>query len=422
MSRLSLGSARVPFKLRSGTARIDYLGAHDHGWLRVVLAEFLRFEGRRWRELEERLREPFDIPLEPMKLQAAIRVLRMLFGSEEDGRLDAVRARKELFELAAERTGSRGAILAEAASSLGVSKEALEEGLFGDIREERRIKPPARPIPPSELALRVNTRFAQAVVRGASEVEVEAYENVRSLVRHARLRGLLCTVAAENDPGRTRLSISGPFALFRHTLVYGRALAELVPLLARAPRFSLSARCLVHGEMVRFVVESGDPLFPSESLRAFDSRIEERFARDMARLAPDWQVLREPAAVPALGTLIFPDFLLSHRLDPGRRFLVEIVGFWTPEYVSRKLEALRAARIENLILVIDEARRCSEADVPPDAMVVRFHKKVDASKLLPILEGGADAPRMALTAGSPKGEFPYAGSLPSSRRRSGGAA
>ncbi len=381
-----MGYARVPFRVRSGTARIDYLGAHDYSWLGVVLAEFLRFEARRWRELEHRLREPFDIPLDPKKLQGAIQVLRRLFGSAPDGSLDAVRARKELFELAAESTGSRSAILADAAGRLRVSPETLEEDLFGDVREERRVKPPARLPTPSELALRVNSRFAQAVVRGASEVEIEAYENVRSLVRHARLRGLLCTVATDRMP--TRLSISGPFALFRHTLVYGRALAELVPLLARAPRFSLSARCMVQGERLRFVVESGDPLFPSENLRAFDSRVEERFARDMARLAPDWHVLREPEAVPALGTLIFPDFLLRHRLDPRRRFFVEIVGFWTPEYVSRKLETLRAARIENLILCLDEARRCSEADIPPDARVVRYRKKVDASKLLPLLEGG----------------------------------
>jgi uncharacterized protein len=401
-----LGSARVPFRVRSATARIDYLGAHDYSWLGVVLAEFLRFEGRRWRELEHRLREPFDIPLDPRKLQGAIQVLRRLFGSTTDGRLHAVRARKELFELSAEQAWPRSAILAEAAGRLRVSPETLEEGLFGDVREERRVKPPARLPTPSELALRVNSRFAQAVVRGASEVEVEAHENIRSLVRHARLRGLLCTlaVAAGNGNGngndsartRTRLSISGPFALFRHTLVYGRALAELVPLLARAPRFSLSARCLVQGEMLRFVVESGDPLFPSENLRAFDSRVEERFAREMARLAPDWDVLREPEAVPALGTLIFPDFLLRHRLDPRRRFLVEIVGFWTHEYVSRKLEALRAARIENLILVIDEARRCSEEDIPLDARVVRYRKKVDASKLLPILtgEGGGNPPAL----------------------------
>jgi predicted nuclease of restriction endonuclease-like RecB superfamily len=379
-----LGAARVPYKLRSGTARIDYLGAHDYSWLAAILAEFERFEGKRWRELEERLKEPFGIPLDPRKLQGAMQALRSLFGCAPSG-LDAARARREVFALAAESTGSRGEILAEAARRLRVSEEELEEGLFGDVREERRVSPPARSIATSELALRVNTRFAQAIVRGASEVEVEIHESVRSLVRHARLRGLLVTVSG-SYPGATRLSISGPFALFRHTLLYGSALAELVPLLARAKRFSLSAWCRVQGERVRFLVESGDPLLPSESGRAFDSRLEERFARDLTRLAPDWQLVREPEAVPALGTLVFPDFLLYHRLDPTRRFLVEIVGFWTKEYLSRKLETLRAARIPNLILVIDETRRCSEADLPQDARVVRFHKRVDVSRVLEILE------------------------------------
>ncbi len=77
----------------------------------------------------------------------------------------------------------------------------------------------------------------------------------------------------------------------------------------------------------------------------------------MARIAPDWDVIREPEAVPAAGKLIFPDFLLRHRLDPARAWLVEIVGFWTPDYLSRKLAGLRAARIPNLILCVDEERR-----------------------------------------------------------------
>jgi hypothetical protein len=154
--------------------------------------------------------------------------------------------------------------------------------------------------------------------------------------------------------------------------------------------------------MLPFVVESGDPLYPSENLRSYDSRLEETFARDMARLAPDWEVLREPTAVPALGTLLFPDFLLSHRLDPERRFFVEIVGFWTPSYLKRKLETLRAARIENLILCLDDARRCSKEDLPPDARVVRFRKKVDASKLLPILEGTRGRPDAPADPGAPK--------------------
>jgi predicted nuclease of restriction endonuclease-like RecB superfamily len=35
--------------------------------------------------------------------------------------------------------------------------------------------------------------------------------------------------------------------------------------------------------------------------------------------------------------LIFPDFALQLRSDPGQRWLLEIAGFWTPDDVSRKL-------------------------------------------------------------------------------------
>jgi predicted nuclease of restriction endonuclease-like RecB superfamily len=40
--------------------------------------------------------------------------------------------------------------------------------------------------------------------------------------------------------------------------------------------------------------------------------------------------------VPVGDTVIFPDFALHHRRDAGRRWLVEIVGFWTADYLARK--------------------------------------------------------------------------------------
>src|SRR3990172_4126070 len=83
-----------------GTVRIDYLGAQDYGWLNLLIAEFLRYEGRRWREMEQRLREPFDGPTVSIKLQAAAKVLRRLFSAktqsaETQEELDPVRARLE---------------------------------------------------------------------------------------------------------------------------------------------------------------------------------------------------------------------------------------------------------------------------------------------------------------------------------------
>jgi len=131
---------------------------------------------------------------------------------------------------------------------------------------------------------------------------------------------------------------------------------------------------------------------PASAPRLYDSRIEERFTREFRRLAPEWDVFREPEPIAADGTLIFPDFALQQRSDPGRRWLLEIVGFWTPDYVARKLALYRKARVSRLILCIDEARNCAEADLPPGALVVRFRRWVDPAAVLGAIRSAGQPP------------------------------
>jgi predicted nuclease of restriction endonuclease-like RecB superfamily len=205
-------------------------------------------------------------------------------------------------------------------------------------------------------------------------------------VRLAKLRGLLCTLSEAGDPTadacRPVLEISGPFSLFRHTLLYGRALAELLPHLAWCARFEIRAACALRGRLAKVTFESGDPIFPAVPPTPYDSRLEERFARDVSRLAPDWDLLREPEPVRAGGTLIFPDFLLRHRLRPQRRIFIEIVGFWTPDYLAAKLDKLRQADLPACILCVDEDRACAVGELPPALPVVHFRRRIDAAAVL----------------------------------------
>jgi uncharacterized protein len=77
---------------------------------------------------------------------------------------------------------------------------------------------------------------------------------------------------------------------------------------------------------------------------------------------------------------------LRHRSDSARQWLLEIVGFWTPDYVARKLALYRSARLSNLILCIDEGRNCAEADLPSGARIVRYRRRVDAGAVLRVIE------------------------------------
>jgi hypothetical protein len=65
--------------------------------------------------------------------------------------------------------------------------------------------------------------------------------------------------------------------------------------------------------------------------------------------------------------------------------LLEIVGFWTPKYLEEKLRKLRAARLENVLLCIDQERGCSDAELPKDAKVIRYRRRIDVRAVLAVL-------------------------------------
>jgi predicted nuclease of restriction endonuclease-like RecB superfamily len=377
-----LPDALLNYSLVGNTVVPHFLGELDHPWLRVLLEEHERFVGRPQRELDARLREPLPCESPSRKLKLATCILAQLQQSHKKAAVPPRRARALVFSEAARTPAAPDAILVRVAASLGVSTRQLEDSLFADLPGNRLVTAPATPLSPGELALRTNLALAQALLFRATSVRIEAAGNARALVRHAKWRGLICLVAGQSSAADAVLEISGPFALFRHTRLYGRALGEIVPMLAWCRRFNLRAESISRGRRLAFQLATGDPIFPSAEPRRYDSLLEERFAQDFRRLSPDWDVLREPEPVTADGTLIFPDFALRHRQDATRRWLLEIVGFWTADYVTRKLALYLSARLTNLILCVDEERNCAPEDLPPGARIVRFRRRVDPAAVL----------------------------------------
>ncbi|HEY6727788.1 MAG TPA: DUF790 family protein [Polyangiaceae bacterium] len=363
-----------------------YLTEADHVWLDVLLAECARYVGRKRAELDDRLKEPLGVPAPEDKLKVAGRVLLREYEDRTQAPVSPAVIRDALFAARA-REATRAAALSSASIQLKIDSSQVEEFLLADLPPQRRLAPLKHALSSTELALRANHAIVASLLRRATMVRIEAEGDVRALVRAVKLRGLLCL--AEPRSGRSvLLSVSGPYALFRHTLVYGRALASLVSRAARCRRFSLHATCVLSGarDLVEFTVKSGDPVVPTAAGPAYDSKLEERFAKDFGKRALDWELVREPEAIAVGANWIFPDFLLRHRRDSARHALLEIVGFWTPEYLRHKLESLRKANLNRFILCVDAARNCAPADFPAHANVIRYKRRVPAAEVLKVLE------------------------------------
>ncbi len=191
--------------VRDGRLTPHFLGTADHPWLRALAEEVDRHAGRRRRELADRLREPLGWGATPGAQALAAHVFAPLWQGGVRAGPPAARARATLFVEAA-RPGvgprTRDAILESAARILSVTPAALEESLFADLPGERLVRPPDPPPPPEELVLRVNLALAQGLLARATLVHIEAEGNARALVRHAHLRGLICTVAPGTPCGR----------------------------------------------------------------------------------------------------------------------------------------------------------------------------------------------------------------------------
>jgi uncharacterized protein len=372
----------LPVRINDGQAIVGYLGDGDRTWLRALIDEFERYAGRPERELRQRLGEPLPLPSPFLQRRAATAVLSRVWRSKVQAPLPPRELRHAVFGEMAAQGGSPPDVLTRVGQRLAIAPAVLAAALFADLPGERIVVSPHAIPSPTDAIQRINLTLAQAMLFRATSVRVRAEGGVRPLVRLAKLRGLICAVSTPPGESAPRLEVSGPYALFRRTLLYGRALAGIVPPLVASGRFSLQATCVVRGQALDFSLATGDPVSAPEQGRHFDSQLEERFVRDFRKAAPDWDVIREPEPVRAGAGLVFPDFLLRHRGDPTRRFLVEIVGFWTREYLEKKFAALRKANVENLIICVDAERGCSEGDLPIGARVLRFKRKIDPAAVL----------------------------------------
>jgi hypothetical protein len=375
-----LPESAIPFRIDGGRVLPGFLDARDVPWLRVLVEEIDRFRAMPMRDLLERLRQPLPCATPHFKRRAAVAVLLRLWKSELDAKVPPEKAREVVFcARAAQPEATRSAALQVASSTLGVDLASIERSLFADLPGEKLVCAPAVIQSPNDIALRTNQLIIRSLLFHARRVRIKAEGALRPLVRQAKLRGLICTVTKGDMP---ILDLSGPFTVFRHTLLYGRALGELVQFLPYCARFNLRANCVLRGQEAILDVETGDPIFPAEAPKPYDSKLEERFAKDLRKAAPDWDLVREPEPISVAGTIIFPDFLLRHRLCPERSFLIEIMGFWSADYVARKLALLRQANLANLILCIDVERVCGEGELPADARVVRFRRRIDPRQVL----------------------------------------
>jgi hypothetical protein len=117
--------------------------------------------------------------------------------------------------------------------------------------------------------------------------------------------------------------------------------------------------------------------------------VEERFATDFKSLDIGWTLRREPCAlITKAGTgVIIPDFVFEKG---NLKVYMEIVGFWTENYLKKKFEKLNAVK-DRIIVAVDETLVCSRLKEKENMNLIYFKNKIPMNKIVKILKEYEDS-------------------------------
>ena len=332
--------------------------------------------------------------------------------------VDPATARRRLFEESAARglaltADMRASIVAAAAARAGVTPAEIEDAMWNDSSERATVRR-FRPIDAAALAAAYNMSLAQTLLFRCASLEVRLrggahWKRVLREVKRRQLMYVLEPARGPDDEPRAEVSscvIEGSASLFRMTDRYGTAMARVLPAVVSSQGWEVSGKIIRHTDdgggarLYRFALseKSHGKLLRGGGAEAripdrYDSSVEERFAaafeahfgrdgiggdaggggagaRPPGRPGADhlgWRLVREPDPLVAGGRAMIPDFAFERF---GRRVYMEIVGFWTRDYIKKKSEKISAllqggehnagAGPVDLIVAVNSALTCSQ--------------------------------------------------------------
>ena len=239
------------------------------------------------------------------------------------------------------------------ADEIGMSWDEIEQALYADVIAFQQLeKFPGFPDPGAFLS-RYNVAQLQACLYRAQSMTVTAGSDLKTIVRYAKLARLLHEIV-RTGPSHYRIIFSGPASVLRETRRYGVNFARFLPALLSCKGWKMTALLQTPWKTPAHLALSDRDRFtghlpPPEE---FDSAVEESLSAKFGPGRDGWQLIREGDILHEHQTTFVPDFTFRHK--DGAQVFLEIVGFWTPEYLARKRETLRRFRHHRILLAVPE--------------------------------------------------------------------
>ncbi|MBN1818741.1 MAG: DUF790 family protein [Sedimentisphaerales bacterium] len=342
---------------------------------------------RHWlhRQIESILADEPDCPIR--RIQALCKLLddQSTFQTDPEGKAAKLRLQvfseagcfhplveqaDQLFEYEEKKINTR---LSE---KLGLSWDAIEQSLYSDVIDFQRLERfDGYPHAPALLS-RYNVAQLQACLYRAESMIVSAADDFKTILRYAKLAHLMHDIV-RLEASKYRITFSGPASVLHETRRYGVNFARFLPALLACKGWEMTA--LVHtpwNKPANLILSDKDGFtshFPSPD--EFDSTLEESFATKFGTQRNGWQLIREGEILHEYQKTFVPDFVFRH--EDGAEVLMEIVGFWTPEYLAHRRETLQQFLHHRILLAVPGKSLREGVSIGENVLVYKTALKIE---------------------------------------------
>ncbi len=266
-------------------------------------------------------------------------------------------------------------IKAQLADELGLSWGRIEQGLYADVIAFQRLEQFEGYPDAAALLSRYNVAQLQACLYRAESMTVVATDDLKTILRYAKLAKLLHDILRE-DPSKYRITFSGPASVLRQTRRYGVNFAKFLPALLACKGWRMTASLKTPWNSPAKLILSADDGFTSHlpAPDEFDSALEESFAKKFGQQRNGWHLIREGEILHERQRTFVPDFTFRH--EDGTQVLLEIVGFWTPEYLAHRRRTLQLFRHHQILIAVPEKSIRDGARIGENVLVYKTTLKL----------------------------------------------
>ena len=319
-------------------------------------------------------------------IRGIIHILEERLEFEQELSIDPCSLREELFRRAAQIEGKdfiepswREKIFRDISQKYQIPIENIDDCMYADLKSERKIKA-FRDIEVEELIAEYNLALAKSLLIYAKNLTftIEFGEDsnamlLRRLFQSLRFFNLLFE-ATEITETAWQFTVDGPSAVLPQPQKYAVSLAAFLPTLYLFEHWHATTMVNIDGKKATWQL-GPDDFQPPEIRYAYRLPEEaETLAARISEIDSNWYISKDtPILTFGPQAVWIPDFTMKNdALNITAH--VEILGFWRADYLNRRLEYLKNAP-KNLILVLSEKLKIDSHKLKNTPIQMVFFKR-----------------------------------------------